>query len=155
MSRNEHLIGEVEPSRQLPREVHHQQGKKLNIFVLQADECMPGKNHDLAIHGGDGGGRVLMHGHEGGFATTLSELDIMFMDDHALLRELKIDLPALDDVDVHRLVALFEEDLAGGNDPQLQVPNNGGELGIGYAAKEAQLRNDRSDRIKIRERGCP
>ena len=120
--------------------------------MLQADERMSGKNHDLAVHRGDGRGRMPVHGHEGGFATTLSDLNNMFVNDHAVLRELEIDLPALDDIDIHGLIALFEEGLTGRNNPQLQAPNDRGELGIGNAAKEAQLRNDGTDGIKIGER---
>src|SRR4051812_2072347 len=34
-----HLVGEIKPAGQLACEIHHQEGKELEVFVLQLDEC--------------------------------------------------------------------------------------------------------------------
>jgi hypothetical protein len=77
----------------------------------------------------------------------------VFVDDDVVLRDLKVDLPAFDDVNVKGVVAFVEDNLTGPKSPHLHSPEDCLPLGVRYPAKDAQLRNDRTNGIEIGQRG--
>jgi hypothetical protein len=80
-------------------------------------------------------------------------MKFVFVDDDIAFRDLKIDLPAFDNVDVKGVVAFAEDNLTGPKGPHLHSPEDCLSLGVRHPAKDPELRNDRTDGIEIGERG--
>ena len=65
------------------------------------------------------------------------------MDEHPVVCELKVDLAALDDVNVHRFIAFAEHNPARFESPQFQSLEDRRKLGVRDSSEDPQFRNDR------------
>lgn len=105
----ENVVGDLKPTREFPRDIHHQERKQMDILSLQLDERMPRKHDQLRVFHCESRGRVPVHGHQGRLSKTLPDSELLLFENDFAVGNRQVNASRLHNIDMGRLIAFAED----------------------------------------------